>query len=105
MIRILEIVDTVLLPVFWFTQIMIPLLRNVPLFPAFRRRKLDAWKEVQFARAKAMSEYKGSWVPAVVSGGDGQARTGLDLLEIMGVQAAKELALDMTMSAGPGQQQ
>jgi len=29
----------------------------------------------------------------------------LDLLEIMGVQAAKELALDMTMSAGPGQQQ
>lgn len=61
--------------------------------------KLDAFKEVNFAYAKAFSEYKGAWVPSIVMGGsDGKPVGGVDqLVQMLTAQTAKGLSLDMSM--------
>ena len=63
-------------------------------------QKLKAWVDVQIAYANALGQYKGSLVPQVVMGGaEGRGADSMQqLLGLMGVRAAKDLALDMSMS-------
>lgn len=55
--------------------------------------KLDAWLKAQQAYAVAIGQYKGNLVPQVVTGGDGKGSSGLDLIQLLGVKAAQDLAL------------
>lgn len=63
-------------------------------------QKLAAYVEVQKAFAQAISSYPGAWVPSVVMGGNGSETTAgggaLQLLELLGVRAAQDLALDLS---------
>ncbi len=63
-------------------------------------QKLAAYIEVQKAYAAAIAAYSGAWVPSVVmGGGDGASAIAgggaLQLIELLGVQAARDLALDI----------
>ena len=59
-------------------------------------QKLDAWLEAQKVWANAVSAYKGSWVPSVVMGGNGQQGNGAnDLIDLLTAQTARQLSLDM----------
>jgi regulator of protease activity HflC (stomatin/prohibitin superfamily) len=61
-------------------------------------KRLDAWLKAQEFYADAIKNYQGNWVPTVVSGGgSGTATRGNELLEYMGIKAARDLALDMGM--------
>lgn len=64
-------------------------------------KRLDAWLKAQQYYADAIKNYQGDWVPQVVSGsgGSGTSARGTDLLEYMGIKAAKDLSLDMRMDA------
>lgn len=65
-------------------------------------QKLEAWKYSQNVWAAAFSNYKGAVVPSVVTGATGQqnGNAALSFMEIMGVNAARQLAVDVT----PGSQ-
>lgn len=57
--------------------------------------KLETYKEVQALWADALKEYKGSIVPQVVTGATGtQGNAALNFMELIGIKAAKDLAVD-----------
>ena len=65
--------------------------------------KLKAWIEAQKFYAEAIKEYKGSWVPAIVSGGtDGRGTGGaaMTLIDLLSAKTAKELGLDLGIKGG-----
>lgn len=62
-------------------------------------QRLAAWVEVEKARAEALAKTTVPWTAQVITGGGSGSTNGQQLLEIMGVKAAKDLALDMSMSA------
>ena len=64
-------------------------------------KKLDAWVSVQKAYAEALSKYTGQIVPSIVMGAQSSnAPTDSlqNMLQLIGVKAAKDLALDLEMS-------
>ena len=63
-------------------------------------KKLHAYVEVQKAWAAEVGKQR--WVPEVMIGGGGN-QTGLNIMDILGVKAARELALDMGMKKGTQQ--
>ena len=60
--------------------------------------KLDAWKTVHIRYAEAIEKQK--WVPEIQMGGSSQLPVSAanDLIEMLKVQTAKELKLDMSMT-------
>lgn len=58
-------------------------------------QKLDAWITSQRYWAEAFSKFPGNLVPQVVTGGNGSSGNALNFMELMGVKAAKDLALDL----------
>lgn len=66
--------------------------------------KLRAYVEVNAHYATALKEYKGSWMPQIVFGGNNDGQTGVssvqDLMNMLTVKTAKELALDMSLTKG-----
>jgi regulator of protease activity HflC (stomatin/prohibitin superfamily) len=63
-------------------------------------KKLAAWLDAQKVWAEAISKYPGSWVPSVVMGGNGNSAAGAgasELMQLLTVKTARELALDMQM--------
>ena len=71
--------------------------------------KLDAFVKTQANWATALSTYPGAIVPQFSMGGAAGAAgggTGLtNFMDILSMQAAKQLALDMTIKSGPVQPQ
>lgn len=66
-------------------------------------QKIDAWKVVEIARAEALAKMQVSIVPSVVMGGNGKKGepfTAADWMSIMGVKAARDMNLDMTIPKG-----
>jgi len=66
-------------------------------------QKLQTWLEAQQYWADAFSKYQGSIVPQIQSGGAGTGSPGngaTNFMEIMGMKAARDLGLDMTMPKG-----
>ena len=72
--------------------------------------KLAAYVKVAEVTAKALGDYKGNWVPTIVLGGTGstgndQTATGAagahELIQMLLAKTAKDLALDMNVSAAP----
>ena len=62
-------------------------------------QRLSAWVAVQNSYANALANAKVSWVPTVVTGGSGAPiSSGQQLLELLGIKAAKDLALDLNMA-------
>lgn len=60
-------------------------------------KKLQAWVEAQKAWADAFSKYQGAVVPSVVTAGQGgSGNAAVNFMDIIGVKAAKDLALDAT---------
>lgn len=57
--------------------------------------KLDAWLKSQEFMWSAFGKFQGSLVPQVQTGGNGQNGNALNFMELMGVKAAKDLALDL----------
>lgn len=57
--------------------------------------KLDAWLKSQEFMWSAFGKFQGSLVPQVQTGGSGQNGNALNFMELMGVKAAKDLALDL----------
>lgn len=68
--------------------------------------KLKTWLEAQKAWATAFQNYPGQLVPSVVWGGGGSGMSSAPasgaqvFMEMMGMKAAKDLGLDMTMPKG-----
>jgi regulator of protease activity HflC (stomatin/prohibitin superfamily) len=61
-------------------------------------QKLQAWITAQQSWADAFSKYQGSVVPQIQSGaGAGGGNGATQFMEIMGMKAAKDLGLDMSM--------
>jgi hypothetical protein len=62
-------------------------------------QKIEAWKFAQQVWADAFAKYGGSIVPQIVSGGSGTGTNGQNgmnqIMEMIGIQAAKSLSLDM----------
>lgn len=62
--------------------------------------KLAAWKEVMLAMAPQIGRQR--WVPEIVVGsstGNNSVASGLDIMQMLGIKAARELALDMSMAS------
>lgn len=60
--------------------------------------KIDAWVEAQKYWADALGKYTGNITPLYVSGGTGGSGNGaLQFMELMGMKAAKDLGLDMSV--------
>lgn len=61
--------------------------------------KLKAWLQAQQYWADAFSKYTGNMVPLYSSGGypGGNGNAGINFMELMGVKAAKDLMLDLSM--------
>jgi regulator of protease activity HflC (stomatin/prohibitin superfamily) len=60
-------------------------------------QKIEAYVAVNKAFAEAISSYTGSWVPQIQTGGSTGTNTALDMLNILSVKAAKDLALEMNV--------
>ncbi len=62
-------------------------------------QKLDAYVAIQKAYAEAIGNYKGAWVPQIVTGGaNAQAASGAQqLIDLLSVKTAKDLGLDMSI--------
>lgn len=60
-------------------------------------QRLEAFKYIEDKKWAAVGTYAGSWVPSVQSGGGG-TMNGLNYLEIMSMNAAKQMGLDMTFN-------
>lgn len=68
-------------------------------------KRLETWLEAQRVYADAIKGYSGNWVPQVVTGGGSTASTqGTQLLEYMGIKAARDLAIDLNMTAKTAKQ-
>jgi hypothetical protein len=66
--------------------------------------KIEAYIKTQELWAQAFGQYRGSIVPSIVMGSGGSsgnqnATTGLDFIQLMGLKAAKDLALDLGVNA------
>jgi len=63
-------------------------------------QKLEAYVKIQEAYANAIGNYKGAWVPTVVTGNSsGVAGSGAQqLIDMLSVKTAKDLAIDMTVN-------
>lgn len=65
-------------------------------------QKIDAWVRSQELWANAFMNFKGSVVPQIVTGGSGQtgvqANAASDFMSLMAMKAAKDLALDTSIS-------
>lgn len=59
-------------------------------------QKLATYEKVQKFWADAFSNYQGSLVPTYVSGGSGAGNAGFNFMELIGVKAARDLALEPT---------
>ena len=59
-------------------------------------KKLEAYVQVMGKFANAIQNYDGNWVPTTMLGGSGEggSNAALDLMQILSVKAAKDLALD-----------
>lgn len=68
------------------------------------KEKLAAWLDAQKAWADAAARSPHRLVPDVVFGGNsgGSGNAALDLMGIIGIQAARQLALDLRMGGGGG---
>lgn len=67
-------------------------------------QKLEAYVEIQRAYAKAISDYKGNWVPGVVmagtSGNSNQSGNGAQaLIDMLSAKTARDLNIDLTMQS------
>lgn len=62
-------------------------------------QKLEAYVKVNSLYAKAISEYKGNWVPSVSMGGsDGKTASGAqELIQMLNAKTALELGLNMNI--------
>jgi len=59
-------------------------------------KKLEAYREVNLNYAKAISEYKGNWVPTVVMGENSKGSNGAtDLINMLNAKTAMDLGIDM----------
>jgi hypothetical protein len=62
-------------------------------------KKLEAYKEVNANYAKAISEYKGNWVPSVIMGESSKGTNGAtDLINMLNAKTAMDLGVNMGMS-------
>lgn len=59
-------------------------------------QKLDVWLKSQQYMWDAFSKYTGNLVPQFVTGGGGSGNNGLNYMEIMAANAAKQLSLDLS---------
>jgi hypothetical protein len=58
--------------------------------------KLEAYKYGIDRFATAMAEYKGSWVPQIVTGGSAEGHNAaLDMMNFLSIKAAKDLGLEL----------
>lgn len=57
-------------------------------------QKLKAWTQAEQYKWEAFGKFQGSLVPQIQTG-SGQASNALNFMELMGVKAAKDLALDL----------
>jgi hypothetical protein len=63
--------------------------------------KLEAYKEVNFKYAEALSKVTQPLVPSVVMGGGGAAgNTTMDLMQLLQVKTARDLAIDFQIEKG-----
>lgn len=60
-------------------------------------QKLEAWLAAQQAWAEAFSKYQGNIVPQVATGAGSGSNGAAQFMEMMGMKAARDLGLDMTM--------
>lgn len=59
-------------------------------------KKLEAYKYVMSEGFKAIGNYQGSWVPSVISGGNGSNNNAaFNMMEMLSIKAAKDLSLDL----------
>ena len=58
-------------------------------------KKLEAYENVQRVWADAFAKYQGDLVPQIQTGGAGGNNAGLDFMNLMSMQAAKDLGLQM----------
>jgi hypothetical protein len=67
-------------------------------------QKLEALVKMNEQNAAAIKDYKGNWVPGVImgQGGGQQSNAAVSLLELMGVKAARDLGLDMSIPKNAG---
>lgn len=63
-------------------------------------QKLAAWNEERKDAWTAFGVFQGNLVPAYQSGGQGQGSNAMQWMEIMGMNAAKQLGLDMSVPKG-----
>jgi hypothetical protein len=62
-------------------------------------KKLEAYKEVNANYAKAISEYKGNWVPSVIMGENSKGANGAtDLINMLNAKTAMDLGINMGMA-------
>lgn len=60
-------------------------------------KKLATYEKVQGYWAEAFQNYQGSYVPSIVTGGNGSTNSNaLNFMEIMGAKAAKDLNLELS---------
>lgn len=60
-------------------------------------QKLEAWSAAQASWAEAFSKYQGNIVPQVQTGGSGAGNGAAMFMEMMGMKAAKDLGLDLSV--------
>ena len=60
-------------------------------------KKLEAYKYVMAEGFKAISDYKGAWVPSIISGAasGGGNNAAFNMMEMLSIKAMKDLSLDM----------
>ena len=67
-------------------------------------QKIEAYKYSVERFASAMEKYQGNWVPQVVTGGAGgrqQSNAALEMMELLSVKTAKDLALELKPTDKP----
>jgi nucleoside recognition membrane protein YjiH len=121
LLRFLEIVFIVVLAVFVFTQLALPLLRaaeqtkkkDIALGEGESTRmrlvmqangaleqKLKTYEKVSEMYAKALGDFKGSLVPSVMMGSTGTVagNSAMSFIDLLTAKAAKDLSLDFSMN-------
>ncbi len=58
-------------------------------------QKLEAYVKVMTAAYKAMGDYQGNWVPTYMSGNIGSKNGAMEMMDILGAKAARDLSLDL----------
>lgn len=66
-------------------------------------QKLEAYKYSIGVLAGAMENYKGAWVPQIVTGGSSSSTNGAaNMMEMLSLKAAKDLGLDLSIGTNHG---